>query len=289
MLSRFALNAGRLASRDGVMVVSSRSASQFPWEGVLRYPTAEEQAAMDKKSATMSIAELKEEYTKFAPKQIVEAPERDYKNFPTMRALEDSPVRHGWIPESWFQSFYKTTGVTGPYCFAATFGTFLMSKEYLIFSFESNILFCGAAFMIYVVKKIGPGTKAWLEESQKDYEECYVNYEKECKGELQRTVAHYETQIANGEGIPMLYTAKRENVGLQLEAEYRERQNKVYSEVKRRLDYQVATDTTKRRVEQAHMVNWIIDSVKKSITPETEKANLQSCLARLKSLATAPA
>lgn len=288
MLSRFALNAGRLAaSHDGVVAISSRSASQFPWEGVLKYPTAEEQAEFSKKSATMTTAELKEEYAKLAPHQIIEAPERDYKNFPTFRRLEDSPVRHGWIPESWFQSFYKTTGVTGPYVFMGTFGTFLMSKEYFIFSFETNILFTGLVFMVYLVKKLAPGTNALLAGLQKDEAQVYVDYEQHCKGELQKTIEHYEKQLSNAEAIPMLYTAKRENLGLQLEAEYRERQQKVYSEVKRRLDYQVETDNVKRRVEQAHMVNWIIDNVKKSITPETEKANLQACLTRLKGLSAA--
>jgi len=287
MLSRFALRSGLLASRDGMAAISSRSASQFPWEGVIRYPTAEEQAEMTERSKNMTAAELNEEYAKLAPKQIVESPERDYKNFPTFRRLEDAPVRHMFIPESWFQSFYKTTGVTGPYVFMGTFGTFLMSKEYFIFSFETNILFTGLVFMIYVIKKLTPGTNAMLEGFQKDQKDLYAEYENHCKGELQKTVAHYEKELSNAAGIPMLYAAKRDNVGLQLEAEYRERQNKVYSEVKRRLDYQVDTDKVKNRVEQAHMVNWIIDNVKKSITPETEKQNLQSCLARLKALSTA--
>jgi len=285
MLSRFALRAGRLASCDGVLAVSSRSASQFPWEGVIKYPTAEEQAEMSKKSEAMTVEELKEEYSKWAPHQIVESPERDYKNFPTYRRLEDAPVRHGWIPESWFQFFYKTTGVTGPYVFLGTFGTFLMSKEYFIFSFETNILFTGLVFMIYVVKKLTPATNEYIEGLKKDESQVYVDYEKHCKDELNKTIAHYEKQLANAEGIPMLYTAKRENIGLQLEAEYRERQQRVYSEVKHRLDYQVATDNVKNRVEQAHMVNWIIDNVKKSITPEQEKQNLQACLTRLKGLA----
>jgi len=146
-----------------------------------------------------------------------------------------------------------------------------MSKEYFIFSFETNILFTGLVFMIYVIKKLTPGTNAMLEGFQKDQKDLYAEYENHCKGELQKTVAHYEKELSNAAGIPMLYAAKRDNVGLQLEAEYRERQNKVYSEVKRRLDYQVDTDKVKNRVEQAHMVNWIIDNVKKSITPETEK------------------
>jgi len=287
MLSRFAVHTGRWAARDGVVAVSSRSASQFPWEGVLRYPTAEEQAVMTKKSETMTTAELKEEYAKLAPHQIVESPERDYKNFPTYRRLEDAPVRHGWIPESWFQFFYKTTGVTGPYVFMGTFGTFLMSKEYFIFSFETNILFTGGVFMIYLVKKLTPGTNKFIEGLKKDEAQVYVDYEEHCKEELNKTAKHYEKELANAEGIPMLYAAKRDNVGLQLEAEYRERQQRVYSEVKRRLDYQVETDNVKRRVEQAHMVNWIIDNVKKSITPEQEKQNLQACITRLKSLSPA--
>jgi len=287
MLSRFALNAGRLASRDGVLAMSSRSASQFPWEGVLRHPTAEENAAMLEASKTMTTAELKAEYEKLAPKQIVESADRDYKNFPTYRRLEDSPVRHMWIPESWFQLFYKTTGVTGPYVFLGTLGTFLMSKEYFIFSFETNILFTGWLFMVIVVKKFGPGLTEYLKGAVKDEAKVYVEYEEHCKGELQKSIAHYEKQLANAEAIPMLYTAKRENVALQLEAEYRERQQKVYTEVKRRLDYQVETDNVKRRVEQQHMVNWIIDNVKKSITPEQEKQNLQACLTRLKGLSAA--
>jgi len=284
MLSRFALSAGRLASRDGVVVVSSRSASEFPWEGNLRYPTAQEQADFDKKSETMTTEELKTHYATFAPNQIVESPERDTKNFPTYRRLADVPVRHMFLPESWFQLLYKTTGVTGPYVFMGTFGAFLCSKEYFIFSFETNILFTGLAFMIYVVKKAAPATNEWLKKGLEEEQQVYVDYEQTCKGELQKAVAHYKKEIDNAAGIPMLYAAKRDNVGLQLEAEFRERQHKVYTEVKRRLDYQVDTDNVKRRVEQQHMVNWIIDNVKKSITPETEKQNLQSCIARLKSL-----
>ncbi len=37
-------------------------------------------------------------------------------------------------------------------------------------------------------------------------------------------------------------------------------------QVKRRLDYQVELNNVMRRVEQRHMVDWIIGNVKKSIT-----------------------
>jgi len=288
MLSRFALPTGRWAARDGVAVIATRSKLTYPWDEPLgKKPSPEEQAVIDAKAAKMSIEELKDTYKALAPLDVHESPERDYKNFPNPRPLDDAPVRHGWIPESWFQLFYKTTGVTGPYLFAATFGTFLCSKEYFIFSFETNILFTGGLFLYYVTKKTAPGVNKFLEEEQQGNLDTYKEYEVRCKEELQNTINHYAQEIKNGDGIGMLYTAKRENVGLQLEAEYRDRVNRVYTEVKKRLDYQVETDNVKRRVEQDHMVNWIIDNVKKSITPEQEKQNMAACIARLKSLSVA--
>ena len=49
---------------------------------------------------------------------------------------------------------------------------------------------------------------------------------------------------------------------------YRARVAEVHSAVKRRLDYQVELVNTKKRLEQDHMVNWIVDNVVKGITPK---------------------
>ena len=52
---------------------------------------------------------------------------------------------------------------------------------------------------------------------------------------------------------------------MQLEAALRQRLAEVYSEVKRRLDYQVALQNVHKRVEREQAVSYIIDGVNKSI------------------------
>ena len=55
--------------------------------------------------------------------------------------------------------------------------------------------------------------------------------------------------------------------------------------MKKKLDYQLEITNVKNRVEQKHMVDWIVNSVKSSITPAQEAAAMKKCLADLKALA----
>ena len=101
-----------------------------------------------------------------------------------------------------------------------------------------------------------------------------------------------------------IIAAKKEAVGLQLEGEYRSRLAAAHAAVKKRLDYQVRyqktvlssdhcnchqveTANVLRRMEQKHMVDWIIGNVKASITPDQEAAALKKCISDLKALSAA--
>merc|ERR1711944_369473 len=191
-------------------------------------------------------------------------PERDHVNFPRRKCQDHGgPVRHLWIPEEWFTFFHEKTGVTGPYAFGTGIITFLVSKEIWVLEHE---FYCGVGLFICLaglVGKVGPGVSAWLDKGVDDEENS------------QWMATSYEE----------LMQAKKENVGLQLEIEYRSRLNEAYKQVRRRLDYQLATANVLRAAEQKHMVQWIIDNVRKSITAKQESDALKACVADLKALA----
>ncbi|PWS23107.1 hypothetical protein DKP78_14885, partial [Enterococcus faecium] len=89
------------------------------------------------------------------------------------------------------------------------------------------------------------------------------------------------------EGRQMLFDAKRNNVAMLLETNYRERLHMVTNEVKKRMDYQIELQKLHRRMEQEHMVDWVEKNVIKSITPQQEKESIAKCISDLKLLAKA--
>jgi len=215
-----------------------------------------------------------------------EGPERDLINFPRpKRLLDPLPVRLGFLPDNWFRFFYPKTGVTGPYAFGVGFLTYVLSKEIWVLEHE---FWTGVSFFImiaYGVKKFGPQAKAYLlEEQQKIIDDLNSGKNNEIKANKEAMEQEKKAQW-QAEGQKMLFEVKRENVGLQLEAVYRQRLKDVFTEVKRRLDYQVDKQNVETNIQQKHMVSWIINRVQKAITPEAEQENLKKCIADLKGLA----
>jgi len=215
-----------------------------------------------------------------------EGPDRDLVNFPRpKRQMYSDPVRFGFIPDSWFTFFYPRTGYTGPYAFGAGLLTYLLSKEIWVLEHE---FWGGVSFfimIIYAVKKFGPQMNQYMEKLQQEQIDSLNEGKNSQLTSFKEGIESEKKSQFEAEGMKMLFDVKRENVALQLEAVYRERLMEVYREVKRRLDYQVEKVNVERNIQQTHMVNWIVDNVKKAITAESEQENMKKCIADLKGLA----
>ena len=122
-------------------------------------------------------------------------------------------------------------GVTGPYMFVTSFGTLLLSKEYFPLSHDFYTGSAMAALVAVLCHKVGPDVQAWShkmvddqvtsvsEMRNKEIDRCKVALEDE--GKAQFMSGSYEELIA----------AKKENVALQMEAEYRARLKDAYTQV----------------------------------------------------------
>lgn len=194
-------------------------------------------------------------------------------------------VRLGFIPEEWFQFFYNKTGVTGPYTFGVGLLTYLCSKEIYVMEHEYYSGLSLAIMAIVAVKKLGPTVAAWTDKEIDRIENEWKSGREEELKNLADAIEAEKKEQWRAEGALLLMDAKKENIALQLEAAFRERAMNVYTEVKRRLDYQVECRHIERRINQKHMVNWIVNNVLGSITPQQEKETLDKCIADLSALA----
>lgn len=218
---------------------------------------------------------------------VKEGPERDVVNFPRYKMPEfPGKVRLGFIPDEWFQFMYNKTGVTGPYVLGIGFATYLISKEIYVMEHEFYTGLSLFIMAVFAIKKFGPQVAASLDKQVDDTDNKNKHMVSEAKQSFIDGIANEEKVQWQAKGMSAtLIEAKRENVLLQLEAAFRERQMMVYEAVKKCLDYQVEKQNTERRLQQKHMVNWIVNSVVKSITPQQEKEALQKCINDLKMLA----
>ena len=202
-----------------------------------------------------------------------------------VRGIEPAPVRYGFIPEEWFQFFYNKTGVTGPYTFGVGLITYLCSKEIYVMEHEYYGGLSFAILLILGIKKLGPGIASWADKEVDRIETEWNSGRTNEMKSLAEAIENEKKEQWRAEGALMLMDAKKENIGLQLEAAYRERAMQVFNEVKRRLDYQLEKRHIERRLNQKHMVTWIVNNVLSSISPQQEKDTLNKCIADLGALA----
>jgi len=215
-------------------------------------------------------------------------PERDLVNFPArVRPIDKAPVRLGIFPEEWFTALYPKTGVTGPYMALFGLSTFLCSKEYFVMEHDFYVGIGLAIVLSGVVKTVGPDYTAALNKQLDDEEAELKNIRQAEIDHIKACVAAEEASQADTSAWADIIAAKKEAVGLQLESVYRARLQAAYTQVKKRLDYQLETANVVRRMEQKHMVDWIIGNVKASITPDQEAAALKKCISDLKALSAA--
>ncbi|CAH1798697.1 unnamed protein product [Owenia fusiformis] len=258
MFSRLALRTGAVlrqhVTKHPVIVVAARSGSTEQW---------------DKANA------------------IYYGPERDVKNFPITKMAEKTPnTRMGIFPESWFKYLEEKTGVSGPYVLGTGVVLTAFSKELLVIDHTFSELISFWIMFALVAKKFGPSIGKYLDELSESYMKAKWHQPiEDAKVNSKEMIKQIDEGLWREEGQTHLFEAKKENVDLQLEAQYRERLSEAYRAVKSRLDYQLDRQNTRIRFEQEHMVNWIVQNVIKGITPQQEKDAISKCIADLKGLA----
>ncbi|XP_060536682.1 ATP synthase subunit b, mitochondrial-like [Cylas formicarius] len=174
----------------------------------------------------------------------------------------------GFIPEEWPSFFIPKTGVTGFYTLLFAFGTFLVSKEVYVLD---HYFYHGLAWVVLgtaCVKVFGPPLAHRLDLEIDKYEHEWNQNRTETTNYLEDQIVEELFNQYQIEGQIMLMDAKRQNVALQIEEEFRRRQMVVYNEVKRRLDYYVELEFVMRRIQQKNLVDYVQNEVNKSVTPD---------------------
>ncbi|XP_033739817.1 ATP synthase subunit b, mitochondrial-like [Pecten maximus] len=215
-------------------------------------------------------------------------PDRDLKNFPAFKQEVDPPkLRHIVFPETFFETLYNKTGIMGPYVLMLGTPAFLFSHEYIKPDYEWGVavFVFGGAHLIAKGTKMADLLKKVVTEKREVMESFWYKPITDFVQETNDNIENRKTMMYQQEALEYMYEVKKENVGLQLEIEYRQRLKSLYEEAKRKLDYQVSIANSKKSFEQGHMAKWITKSVYSNITPQLEKQVMDSCLANLRELA----
>ncbi|KFP86387.1 hypothetical protein N311_08401, partial [Apaloderma vittatum] len=172
----------------------------------------------------------------------------------------------------------------GPYMLGTGLVLYLLSKEIYVINHETVAAACILSVIIYGVKKFGPSVAEFADKLNEEKVAKALAVKNESIQGLQTAIEQEKKEQWRVEGLHYLFDAKRNNIAMLLETNYRERLLMVYNEVKKRLDYQVAMQNLKRQKEQDHMIQWVEKNVVQSITPQQQKESIAKCITDLKAL-----
>uniref|UniRef100_A0A3Q3K7H4 ATP synthase subunit b n=1 Tax=Monopterus albus TaxID=43700 RepID=A0A3Q3K7H4_MONAL len=173
----------------------------------------------------------------------------------------------------------------GPYMLGTGLILYMLSKEIYVINHETIAALTIGAIAVYGIKKFGPDVAAFADKLNEEKVAQFQEVKDHAMSSLVQAIENEKKEQWRVDGRSMLFDAKRNNVAMMLETNYRERLHMVTNEVKRRLDYQIALQNLHRRMELEHMVNWVEKSVISSISPQQEKESIAKCITDLKALA----
>lgn len=159
-----------------------------------------------------------------------------------------------------------------------TTGTYVASKEILIMEHNfynglSMLIIC-----IAVSKKFGDKIAQQIDKQIDQYETDISQNRNDEKNMFDAAIVNEKKLQWSCEGQTLLIDAKRENVHLQREAEYRKRLMHVYNEVKKRLDCQIEISKVESKLVHKNIVSYVINEVNKSLTPEFLNQYMERCI-----------
>ncbi|CAG5038907.1 unnamed protein product [Parnassius apollo] len=164
-------------------------------------------------------------------------------------------------------------------------GNYLLSKEIFVMDHDYYIGLSVFVITYYGTTKFGPILAASLDKDVDAVEESFKSRRKEEEAHFETIIKEAKDAQFRAKGQNLLIEAKKENVAMQIEAAYRERVMHVYKSLKRRLDYHAKRHRIENNIHQKWMVTWILENVKKAITPEIERQAIDQAIASLASLA----
>lgn len=134
------------------------------------------------------------------------------------------------------------------------------------------------AICVALTKKFGKSVAKQIDKQLDEYEKDLSQNRNNRKKMLEDGIVHEKKLQWSCEGQQQLVDAKRENVHLQREAEFRKRLIHVYEEVKKRLDCQIKLTEVEGKFVHKNIVSYVVHEVTKSLTPDFLNKYMEQCI-----------